>query len=91
MTKYLVETISQFRNRYIIDSANEEDAVDMVNKESSIEFSNRFLSEVISSSREITEEEYLTLFDKDNELLQYLDVKEKLKFVNKADSEWEFS
>ena len=63
----LVDCISTFRIRYVIDTDNIEWAEDTVVMEEAKEFSQLHLGEQIVSSRAITKEEYLTLFDEDNE------------------------
>lgn len=79
MSKFvLVETISQFRQRYVIEVPDDHDegeypcsantwAEDSVTMEEMKEFSQKWLGEVISSSRELTREEVIALCDQDNE------------------------
>ena len=87
---YLVETISMFRMRYVIECDEEGHALDEVTVhatggESLKEFSQQHLDEVISSSREISRIEYLDLFDKDNEYLKDWNESQKLQYVNTVD------
>jgi hypothetical protein len=49
------------------------------------EFSQLHLDELITSAREIDREEYLRLFDEDNDYLREWDEEHKLKWVNKVD------
>lgn len=49
------------------------------------EMSQEFLGETITSIREINEEEYLNIFDKDNGYLKPLPTEEKLKFIHSID------
>jgi hypothetical protein len=94
MSKYvLVETISQFRQRYIIEvpdnhaEVNENQfgcsaitwAEDTVTMEEMKEFSQLWLGETIVSSREIAKEEIVPLCDKDNEYCQSWDDEKKLE------------
>lgn len=93
MKKYLVETISQHRVRYIIEAKNEEHALDEVTYKSEIyheswkEFSQTHLGDVIFSSREVSDDEIVELFDKDNDYLANSFTKEDKinRFVNKID------
>jgi len=84
MPKYLVETISMFRMRYVIEAENAEHAKDEVtmNDGNLREFSQMHIDENITSAREIDRAEYLRLFDEDNEYLQEWDEDQKLTFVN---------
>jgi hypothetical protein len=78
MSKFvLVEAISQFRQRYIIevpDDHNEKEfpctaeqwAEDTVTMEETKEFSQYHLGEVITSSREVSKKEINKLFYQDN-------------------------
>ncbi len=87
MGKYLVETISMFRMRYVIEADNAEHAKDEVtmNDGNLREFSQLHVDENITSAREIDREEYLRLFDEDNDYLQNWDEEQKLDFVNVID------
>ena len=88
MAKYLVETISMFRMRYVIEANNADDAKDEVtmNNDGNLhEFSQQHLDEVITSAREIDREEYLRMFNEDNDYLQDWDEEQKLSFVNVID------
>ncbi len=87
MPKYLVETVSMFRIRYVVEADNVSDAKDEVtmNNGDLNEFSQLHLDELITSAREIDREEYLRLFDEDNDYLREWDDEHKLKWVNKVD------
>lgn len=90
MPKYLVETISMFRLRYVIEALEETHACDEVvmNNDGNLrEFSQLHLDEIISSSREISDDEYLALFDRDNDYLTDWDTQQKFSFVNEIDYE----
>ena len=90
MPKYLVETISMFRMRYVIEALEETHACDEVvmNNDGSLrEFSQLHLDEIISSSREISDDEYLALFDRDNDYLTDWDTQQKFSFINEIDYE----
>jgi hypothetical protein len=89
MTKYLVETVAIFRHRYVVEAQEESHALDEVvmNTEGDYnddwrEFSQKFISEDIISSRPLTEEEYLAIFDNDNTYLKSWTKDQKLEFIN---------
>ena len=77
----LVECISTFRIRYVIDTDNTEWAEDTVVMEEAREFSQLHLGEQIVSTRTISKEEYLRLFDEDNEYLSEWEDEQKFKLV----------
>lgn len=84
----MVETISMFRMRYVIEADNAEHAKDEVtmNNDGNLrEFSQYHVDEVITSAREIDREEYLRMFNEDNEYLQDWDEDQKLDFINVVD------
>ena len=87
---YLVETISMFRMRYVVECKEEGHALDEVTMhigggEELKEFSQQHLDEIISSSRELSKIEYLDLFDKDNDYLKNWSAQEKMNLVNTVD------
>lgn len=84
MPKYLVETVSIFRMRYVVDSKCADYAKDVVVMQGDDlkEFSQLHLDEVISDAREITDDEYLVLFNKDNDYLKDWPEERKFNFVN---------
>lgn len=91
MSKYvLVETVSQYRMRYVIevpDDHNEREypcsaetwAADTVTSEDMKEFSQLWLGETIVSTREIAKEEIVPLCDKDNDYCKSWDDDHKIK------------
>jgi len=85
----LVETVSVFRHRYVVECNEEEHAADEVvcrlGNDDFEEFSQHHVDESISSTRVITEHEYMELFDKDNHYLAKWDVEQKKRFINKID------
>ena len=87
MPKYMVETVSIFRMRYVIEAKNASDAKDEVtmNIGELAEFSQLHVDEMITSAREIDKKEYLRLFDEDNEYLKDWDKQQKLNWINKVD------
>ena len=78
---YLVETISVFRHRYAVRAEKEEHACDIVVCEEVGELSQKHLNETIVSSREITEEEYIKIFDQDNDYLKGWNRDKKLSMI----------
>lgn len=88
MPKYIVETISMFRIRYVIEAKNAEHAQDEVVMNCGgelAEFSQKHIDESIISAREIDDTEYLRLFDEDNDYLKSWDDITKFKCVNVID------
>lgn len=87
MPKYLVETVSVFRMRYVIEAKNASDAKDEVtmNVGELAEFSQLHIDEMITSARQIDKKEYLRLFDEDNEYLKNWSNEQKLNWINKVD------
>lgn len=81
----LVETVSIFRMRYVIDTDNDDYAADTVVMEEAKEFSQHHVDECISSIRTITREEYLELFDTDNDYLTEWPEEQKFKLVTEID------
>jgi hypothetical protein len=91
MSKYvLVETISQFRQRYVIevpDNHNDGEfpcsaiqwAEDTVTMEEMKEFSQKWLGETITSSREVSKEEIISLCDMDNDYCSSWEPEKKLE------------
>lgn len=82
MPKYLVETISMHRIRYVVECESADQAKDVVTMNEAEEFSQLHLDELITSAREIDDAEYLRLFDEDNDYLKDWDEERKFKFVN---------
>jgi hypothetical protein len=86
---YLVETISMFRMRYVVEAKHEEHATDEVvcelGNSDFKEFSQHHIDEPITSVRELTQEQYLAEFDKDNDYLKTWTEEQKMSFINKID------
>lgn len=91
MSKFvLVETISQYRMRYVIevpDNHNDGEypcsaetwAADTVTSEEMKEFSQLWLGETIVSAHEITNEKIITMCDEDNEYCKSWDREKKME------------
>jgi hypothetical protein len=85
MKTYIVETVSMFRHRYAVRAQSLEHAYDTVVCNEAEEFSQQHIDENIVSGREISEEEYLELFDQDNDYLKSVDTDKKLKYIHTVD------
>lgn len=89
----MVDVLHQFRIRYVVEvEDNIDDALDEVTireaDTSFAEFSQKSLEpSIILSHREITEEEYLKIFDEDNDYLKGWNKENKLNFINKINYE----
>ena len=89
---YLVETISIFRQRYVVEAKEAEHAADEVvlnttglYNEDFREFSQKHIDETITSVRKIKEKEYLRLFDEDNDYLKSWTDEKKKDYINVID------
>lgn len=86
---YVVDVMSTFRMRYVVEAKSEEHALDEVvmNEHDTDfkEFSQEHIGTHIFSSRELTKEQYLELFDKDNDYLKGWTMKQKFKMINEID------
>ena len=90
MTKIvMVDTVSTFLIRYAVeleDTDPDEYALDTVVTEEHTdkfkEFSQRHLGYHVASHRVVSQEEYLRMFDEDNDYLKNLAVDKKLDFIN---------
>ena len=83
---YLVETVSMFRMRYVVEAREEGHAMDEVvcemgNHEFQ-EFSQKHIDEVIVSTRELSATDYMNLFDADNDYLKSWDIGQKMSMIN---------
>lgn len=77
----LVDTVSMFRMRYVVKvpTGKSEWALDTIVSNEAEEFSQKHLDEIISSHRIITEEEYVKIFDEDNEYLKSQSIERKFE------------
>jgi hypothetical protein len=82
MKLFLVDAVSTFRNSYVVRCKDEVHATDTVTLNEADEWSQEWLGETVSRVREISEEEYLVLFDKDNEYLRDWDVEKKKSLIH---------
>jgi predicted nucleic acid-binding protein len=83
MPKFLVETISYHRIRYVIECDSPEQAKDIVTMNEAEEMSQLHIDESITGCREIDDTEYLRIFDEDNDYLESWDKEQKLRLVNR--------
>lgn len=79
---YLVETVSIFRHRYAVRARSLEHAYDSVTMNEVTEFSQQHINENIVSGRKITQEQYLEIFDQDNDYLQSWTEEQKLQPIH---------
>ena len=80
---YLVETMSTFKMRYVIRATSQENAINEVeNAEEIKEFSQKHIDESIWDTKELSEKEYLELFDKDNDYLKSWKKDAKMMLIN---------
>ena len=86
---YLVEAISMFRMRYVIEAKEESHAADEhtceIGNDKFCEFSQEHINEDITSIRELSKKEYFELFDKDNHFMSSWSKEKKLSYINKID------
>jgi len=82
MKLFLVDAVSTFRNSYVVRCKEEIHASDTVTLNEADEWSQDWLGETVSRVREISEEEYLVLFDKDNDYLKDWDAEKKKSLIH---------
>lgn len=85
MTKklILVETIATFRHVYAVESETKEEAENKVWANEIEEMGQDFLGEVVVSSREVNQKEYLRVFDELSDYLKDIDTQRKLEYISK--------
>lgn len=81
---YLVELLTTFRNSYAIEASSQTEAEDLCVRGVSDGFSQLHIGDQPFRTREITEEEYLKIFDTDNDYLVNIPVERKLGYIVKA-------
>ena len=90
----LIETVSTFRHMYAVevpDDGENEWALDTVTDHVTggeiglTEFAQKHISEDVFSYREITEQEYLEIFDKENDYLIELSDERKKMYIYKGE------
>jgi hypothetical protein len=85
MPKYLVETISYFRHRYVIECDSAEHAKDTVTMNEAEEFGQIHIDENIIGCREIGDEEVERLFFEDHPYLRSWVPGKAHEFVHKVE------
>lgn len=86
MPLYIVETISTFRHRYAIRAKCGEHAADeVVLNEVPEEMSQHHIGEQVTSTRQVTESEYLAMFDQDNDYLKGWTDQQKKRCIHAID------
>ena len=81
----LVECVSTFRMRYVVEvpAGKKEWAMDTVVMNEAEELSQEHLGEQIVSHRVISEDEYLRIFDEDNDYLKSWDNNQKFRMIHR--------
>jgi hypothetical protein len=85
---YMVETISIFRNRFVVEALQGSHASDEVvmrlndGDQPLVEFSQHHIDECVSSVRELSASQFLEEFDKDNDYLSAWPISQKMNFIN---------
>ena len=92
MTKIvMVEELVTFRHRYAVELEDDDlakwakDSVVCKNPATFNEFSQYHVGDQILSHRVISKEEYLRMFDEDNDYLKEWSDEQKFSFINKKD------
>lgn len=83
MTKYLVETISMFRIRYVVEAAEVDHAADTVVMEEAEEFGQHHVAENIINVREVTDDEIPKLFFEDHPYLESWGPEKAFNYITK--------
>lgn len=81
MKLFVVDCVSSHRVTYVVRCEEESHALDMIASGEAGEFSQEHLGELVSRVREIPEEEYLALFDKDNDYLKSWTIDQKKALI----------
>ena len=84
MKLFLVDAVSSYRTSYVVRCESEEHAKDAVAMEGATEFSQEWLGEQISRVTEITEDDYLVLFDRENDYLKEWDIEKKKSLITQV-------
>ena len=85
MPKYLVEAVSMFRIRYVIEAENAEHAKDVVTMNEADEFGQLHIDENIIGCREVTDTEIPDLFFEDHPYLKSWGPEKAMEYVHKVD------
>lgn len=85
MPKYLVETVSMFRIRYVVECESAEHAKDTVSMNEADEFGQLHIDENIIGCREVDDEEAVRLFFEDAPYLEQWGPERALSQVHVVD------
>lgn len=85
MPLFLVEALSQFRMRYVVEAEKAEYAADTVTMEEAEEFGQTWLGETIVSTKQVSSEELPSLFFEDHPYLAHKDI-DFTRYITKIDS-----
>jgi hypothetical protein len=85
----MVETLSQYRMRYVVEVRDVEDAIEIATANSGNfefeEFSQKHLGTTVISYREINSDEYMRMFNEDNDYLSSWTDEQKKRFINRVE------
>ena len=85
MPKYLVETVSMFRIRYVVECESPEHAKDTVTMNEADEFGQLHIDENIIGCREVTDTEIPVLFFEDHPYLESWGPERAMEQVHKVE------
>lgn len=83
MPRYLVETVSMFRMRYVVEADEPDHAADTVVMEEAKEFGQHHVAENIINIREVTDEEIPKLFFEDHPYLESCGPEKAFSYITK--------
>jgi nicotinamide mononucleotide adenylyltransferase len=83
MPKYLVETVSMFRMRYVVEAEEPDYAADAVVMEEAEEFGQHHVAENIINVREVSDNEIPRLFLEDNTHLESWGPEKAFEYITK--------
>ena len=78
---YLIRTISSFVHNYAVRADSVEEAVQLVEDQTIEEMSQRHIGELTTDSHEIDEDEYIEIFDRENDYLSDWSRERKLSWI----------
>ena len=84
MAKYLVETVSMFRVRYVVECESAEHAKDTISMAEAPEFGQKHIDESIVSCRAVDDKEIVELFIEDHPYLVDWVPNKAMEYVYKA-------
>lgn len=83
MPKYLVETVSMFRMRYVVEAEELDYAADAVVMEEAEEFGQHHVAENIINVREVSDDEIPRLFFEDSPYLESWGLEKAFQHITK--------